>query len=112
MEPLYIGLAIVALIGIFWMYTTPKYCAAALGACPDGWTADGDKCLAPDGYVGGCSKSSGFRGYTDVMKQGWAKKCGADWTAPDSGYACALREKIGGLLGGGGDADGYCAACQ
>ena len=50
--------------------------------CPDGWKDNGNNntCTAPSSYNGGCSKISGFRGYTDAQKLDWSKNCKAPWT--------------------------------
>jgi CPW-WPC domain-containing protein len=50
--------------------------------CPVGWTrnnATGTSCNAPSDYSGPCARTSGFAGYSDQGKQGWAQSCLARW---------------------------------
>jgi CPW-WPC domain-containing protein len=50
--------------------------------CPTGWTrnnASGTSCNAPSDYSGPCARTSGFAGYSDQGKQGWAQSCLARW---------------------------------
>lgn len=50
--------------------------------CPVGWSrnnTNGTSCNAPSNYSGPCARTSGFAGYSDQGKQGWAQTCLARW---------------------------------
>merc|ERR1712183_1103013 len=72
-----------------------KKCAKS-GPCPIDWShVGGDLCLAPDWYkVPACPLLSSFRGWTDELKENFAKKCAVDWACAEGatqGYeSCAL----------------------
>jgi len=48
-------------------------------ACPSGWRAHGDICVAPPTYRGKCALSFAPSQYTPKMKQEWSRSCEAPW---------------------------------
>merc|ERR1712039_382446 len=85
-------------------------------SCPEGWAdaGDGATCLAPDGYVGGCSAVVNYANLTPEEKAAQARECGTifpciggcfrDFAAPcpegwgvDAGFECTAPASYTGL---------------
>lgn len=59
--------------GAFWPCST---CTRSFGGCPDGFSADGSKCVAGASYGGPCTETD-FTGFNANMMKRWSDKCGA-----------------------------------
>ncbi|SCP03629.1 CPW-WPC family protein, putative [Plasmodium malariae] len=49
--------------------------------CPEGWSnfGDGESCLSPINYTGGCDKKVSFKNYTAINKYVFSIKCSISW---------------------------------
>ncbi|SBT81026.1 CPW-WPC family protein, putative [Plasmodium malariae] len=49
--------------------------------CPEGWSnfGDGESCLSPINYTGGCDKKVSFKNYTAINKYVFSIKCSTSW---------------------------------